>query len=92
MFSKREHWYVEIILSKAAIKALRALPSRDAMALQDKLRQFAAAPFEPHGFVKAMTGGGVRLRHGDWRATLVIHVAKNVIFVTEIGHRREIYR
>ena len=83
---------MDIILSRAAGKALRALPLRDAVALQDKLRQFAAARHDSHGFAKAMTGGGVRIRHGDWRATLVIHAAENVIFVTEIGHRREIYR
>jgi mRNA interferase RelE/StbE len=42
--------------------------------------------------VKALTGGGYRLRIGDWRVIYTVQDDVLVVLVLGVGHRREIYR
>lgn len=42
--------------------------------------------------VKALAGGGYRLRVGDYRVLYVIRDDMLLVLVVGIGHRREIYR
>ncbi len=83
---------MDLIFTRVADKSLRGMPKRDAVALLAKLKTFAAAPVAQHGFAKALVGGGVRVRHGDWRAICEIYGGKMIVLVVRIGHRREIYR
>ena len=83
---------VELIFAPAALKSLRILPKRDAEALIAKLKQFAASPFSDHSFAKGLTGGGTRIRHGDWRAICVVDGKTVTVIVVKIGNRREVYR
>jgi len=83
---------VELIFAPVALKSLRILPKRDAEALIAKLKQFAASPFSDHSFAKGLTGGGTRIRHGDWRAICVVDGKTVTVIVVKIGNRREVYR
>ncbi len=42
--------------------------------------------------VKALAGGGFRLRVGDHRVLFELIGARLVVLVVKIGHRREVYR
>ena len=84
---------MELIFTAVATRALRQMPKRDAEALLTKLKQFAAAPFEPHGFAKALKGmEGTRIRHGDWRAVCVVDGKAVTVTVVKIAKRSEVYR
>lgn len=83
---------MDLIFTRAADKSLGKMPKNDASALLIKLKAFAKDPFAPYGFAKALIGGGVRIRHGDWRAICVVPGARVTVLVLEIGHSREIYR
>jgi hypothetical protein len=36
--------------------------------------------------------GGVRIRHGDWRAVCEIDGREMIVLVVRIGHRKDVYR
>jgi mRNA interferase RelE/StbE len=55
------------------------------------LRRVAADPYWAPN-VKALAGGGHRLRVGEWRILYELKDAELVVLVVEIGHRREVYR
>jgi mRNA interferase RelE/StbE len=83
---------MDLIFTRSADKSLGKMPRHDATALLAKLKIFAVAPFMSHSFAKALTGGGVRIRHGDWRAVCDVDGGRLIVLVVEIGNRREIYR
>jgi len=83
---------MELIFAPAALRSLRSIRPHDAEALVAKLKQFAADPFGKHSFAKGLTGGGTRVRHGDWRAVCVIDGKTVSVIVVKIGNRREVYR
>lgn len=84
---------MRLIFSPVAARTLdRHMPRADADALIAKLRQFAADPSARHGFAKALVGGGVRIRQGDWRAVCEIDGNELIVLVVRIGHRRDVYR
>ena len=77
----------KVVFEFAARKALKAMPTRDAAALERKLTVYAQTGV---GDVVKLTGVAKwRLRHGDWRA---IFVRRNDVVVIQIAHRREVYR
>ena len=55
------------------------------------LNRLAQAPFAATN-VKALAGGGYRLRVGDYRVLYRIEAAMLLVLVVKIGHRREVYR
>lgn len=83
---------MELIFTPAALKSVRTLPKRDAEALVAKLERFATNPFADHSFAKGLTGGGTRVRHGDWRAVCEVDGKLVTVTVVKIGNRREVYR
>lgn len=81
-----------VVLTRAAIRGLRALPKREAKQIAARLEAIGAAPTARHLGVMAMQGeppGRFRVRQGDWRAVFVIEGED--ILVVAIGHRREVY-
>jgi mRNA interferase RelE/StbE len=42
--------------------------------------------------VKALRGGGFRLRVGDWRVIYGLREAELAVLVIRVAHRREVYR
>jgi mRNA interferase RelE/StbE len=55
------------------------------------LDRLAAAPRDSAN-VKALTGGGYRLRGGDWRVIYALQDDVLAVLVLRVGHRREVYR
>lgn len=84
---------VALIFSRDAVRALLAMPKRDAERLREKLEAVATAPAERHPGVEAMQGrppGRFRVRQGDWRA--VFRIDGGDVLVDRVGHRGEVYR
>ena len=60
--------------------------------IRARLGELAENPFAVPN-VKKLTGHpGYRLRVGDWRVLYLVERDVLVIYVIEVGHRKEIYR
>jgi mRNA interferase RelE/StbE len=80
----------EIEFSLTAEKQLLKLDSKIQERIIFSLERIRIRPFS---FVKKLTGSKYfRLRVGDYRVILDIHENRLIIFVIELGHRREIYK
>jgi mRNA interferase RelE/StbE len=77
-----------LTFKSAAFKALRSVPKKDALAIVEKLKAYAAG--ERRDVVRLTGSHMLRLRHGDWR--IVFEQSETEIAVLAIAHRREIYR
>ena len=82
---------MEVILSAAASRQLRKLELVWRQRIEQRLRDYAADPASNSGSVKMMKGDKrMRLRVGDYR---IIFTSDGIVLsVTEIGHRRDVYR
>ncbi len=80
-----------VILEPRAEKALDALDRRDRTRMAKAFRGLAQASFAMPN-VKALAGGGYRLRVGDYRALYRIEQDVLLIVVVKVGHRRDVYR
>jgi mRNA interferase RelE/StbE len=71
-----------------ALKDLRKMPKPDREAIVEKLKHFDSTG---EGDVKKLkgSGGGYRLRHGNWRAMFDI---RDGVIVLRILRRRDAYR
>jgi mRNA interferase RelE/StbE len=74
--------------TRTALKDLKAMPRTDSAAIRSKLESFAKG--EPQDVTKLQGSDGYRLRHGDWRALMIVD--EKEITVAAIRHRREAYR
>lgn len=85
---------MELIVSPAALKQLQALPRRDRDALLARVAAFAADPFAVHPWALPMQGAPnrARLRHGDWRAVVLIVRENDTVILERAGNRKEVYR
>ena len=77
-----------LTFTKAALKALRNMESRDSQAIQDKLESYARG--EQQDVIKLKGSDTYRLRHGNFRA--LMSIGRNEIIVTVILDRRDVYR
>ena len=83
---------MRIEYSLAALRALRAIPVRDARRIEEKVSLYARDPAALANNVKALQGqhGILRLRVGEYR---VLFTADGLVLaVISLGHRREVYR
>jgi mRNA interferase RelE/StbE len=80
-----------VILEPRAQKQLDALDARAAARIARALRLIAADPYAAPN-VKALKGGGFRLRVGDWRVLYDLRDDLLVVLVARVAHRREVYR
>jgi mRNA interferase RelE/StbE len=79
----------QIAYSRAAIKALRRMPSPTSRRIRDKIEDYAADPSSQANNVKALVGrDAVRLRVGDWRVIMEDGV---VLDVLDIDPRGSVY-
>lgn len=77
---------MQVTYTAAALKSLRKMQTKDALAMQAKIARFAETG---EGDVKKLVGQPFhRLRHGDWRAMLEV---KDGVLVVRVAHRREVY-
>ncbi len=83
---------MKLVIEATALKVLLRMPKGDAVGLRDKLKTFAAAPYDPHPWAKAFGGGQGRIRHGDWRAVYQIDGDALLVTVLKVGNRKEVCR
>lgn len=55
------------------------------------LERLAASPYQAAN-VKALKGGGYRLRVGDYRVLYQLEADVLIVLVLRVAHRREVYR
>ena len=80
----------EIILSDKAKKQLSKLPSNIKIRIGAVIERIKIRPFS---FVKKIQGTNYsRIRIGEYRIILDIRQNKLLIFVIELGHRKNIYK
>jgi mRNA interferase RelE/StbE len=80
----------QISYTKAAIRALRRMPTNTATLIRSKIEAYARDPASQANNVKALKGReGIRLRVGDWR--VIMDDQGNVLAILDIGPRAGIY-
>ena len=83
---------LDIAYSESALKQMMRLPKQDRLALDAKIHQYAAEPSKTFGFVKRLTGRPeTRIRHGVWRALVLLEHDAGLLYVIDVAHRREVY-
>lgn len=85
-------WNIEV--GAKAAKDLKKLGDNAAKRIAKAMREVAALD-DPRVRGEALTGnlsGFWRYRVGDWRVIVRFDDGRLIIFVIEIGHRREVYR
>ena len=81
-----------IEFSKAARKALKAMPRNTALLVMEKIEALAANPMAPNNNVRKLTNHpGYRLRIGDWRVVYTIYEQALLIAVVQIAPRGDAY-
>jgi mRNA interferase RelE/StbE len=85
---------MELAIDKSALKVLQRMQPKAAAALLFRLQAIAADPLAKHANVETLQGikNGFRLRQGDWRAIFELDIRANVMRVTKIGPRGQVYR
>ena len=80
----------QISYTKAAIKALRRMPSTTAALIRAKIEAYAQDPSAQANNAKSLKGReGLRLRVGDWR--VIMDDQGNVLAILDIGPRGGVY-
>ena len=82
---------MQLVITRAAQKQLRAIPRDDARRLVEALQSVADRHPERLGYVTEIVGrsGAWRARKGNYRA--IYRVTKDTIEVLAIGNRKDIY-
>ncbi|HVM80803.1 MAG TPA: type II toxin-antitoxin system RelE/ParE family toxin [Stellaceae bacterium] len=76
-----------------AIKVLRRMPGNVARLILSRVEHLAQDPMAKNNNVKALEGReGYRLRVGDYRVLYDLDHDRRILTVTEVGHRKDIYR
>ena len=81
-----------VIIERPALKALAAIPDKDAKKITKAIDELAENS-RPNG-VKKLKGKGefYRIKVGNYRVIYEINDGELVIVVVEIGHRKEVYK
>ncbi|MBF0166597.1 MAG: type II toxin-antitoxin system RelE/ParE family toxin [Alphaproteobacteria bacterium] len=80
-----------IVFEPRAAKEFEALDGQMRRRVLKALQKLATDPFSSAN-VKALHGGGYRIRVGDWRVLYSVQDDILLILVLKIAHRREAYR
>ena len=81
----------KVAFEPQADKELRAVDPEARARILKSLARLAADPHHASN-VKALRGGGYRLRAGDWRVLYTLQDDLLLVLVVKVGHRREVYR
>ena len=82
-----------IQFSRAARKALKAMPRNTAETILEKIDALAADPTAPNNNVKKLTRHpGYRLRVGEWRVVYTMNERILEIHVIRIAPRGSVYK
>jgi mRNA interferase RelE/StbE len=80
----------QVVIRAPAQKSLVALPKRDYEIVRDAVFNLASNP-RPRGCKKLSEREGWRIRVGRYRVIYIIDDSLQLVRVTKIGHRRDIY-
>lgn len=76
--------------TKTAEKQLGKIDSKNAQKIVTKLEEIVN---DPYSFVEQLVGYGLyKLRVGNYRIILSLEGQKMIIFVVDVGHRKNIYK
>ena len=78
--------------SSSAVKTLRKIPVETAKRIRSKLNELVKDPFAAPNVKKLTSHPGYRLRIGNWRVLYLVQSQQVVIYIVEIGQRKEVYR
>ncbi len=79
-------------LTKAALTGLARMPPKQRLRMVERLEEIAAAPFSPQANVRKLVGRSeYRLRVGDWRALYIVVVQADLVTVTTVEIRGQVY-
>ncbi len=81
----------EISVKKTAIKELENIPKKELQKLVKKIQTLSEEP-RPQGSQKLSHKEQYRIRQGDYRAIYSIDDDNLNVYITKVGHRKEIYR
>jgi len=81
----------QIAFERKAERELLALQKPARERILKALRKLAPDPFAATN-VKALKGGGYRLRVGDYRVLFTVETEILLVLVIRVAHRREVYR
>src|SRR5581483_10883300 len=89
VFAKCEIIRMQLAYTTSAIRDLKKLPQAQRARIVAKIEAYAAAPQNYPEVAQLRSRPECRLRVGDWRVLFTI--ASDVMTVTAVGHRRDIY-
>ncbi|MDD5181828.1 MAG: type II toxin-antitoxin system RelE/ParE family toxin [Candidatus Nanoarchaeia archaeon] len=78
-----------VILSENAVIQLNGLPKEIQQIIANRLTAAKIQPF--HFFIRLKNRTDYKMRCGDYRAIADIDSHERRIFVTKVGHRRDVY-
>lgn len=82
----------EIFLRQSVLKKdLANIPKSDAHRIVETIRALADNP-RPPGVQKLSGQERYRIRQGDYRIVFSIQDQDRTVWITKVGHRREVYR
>lgn len=82
----------QILVSRTAEKAIKALPKKDRSKVVSAIGSLALHPFPPGSKKLRGEEGTFRIRVGDYRIIYEIEGRRLTILILKIGHRKDIYR
>ena len=83
----------KVKLHEGAIKELKKLDFPVRKSIVEKIENYLVK--DPVGFGKPLKGnfkGLYRYRVGDYRIIYMVDIAERIIFVTNINHRKKVYK
>lgn len=79
----------QIVIEKKALKFLASVPKRDYLKLKEHIYQLAEDP-QPSGSIKLHGAVSVyRLRYGNYRILYTIQNDQLIVYIIEIGNRKD---
>ena len=81
----------ELKIERRAVKFLKKVEKKQKDAIVQAIEALRVEP-RPHGAKKLADRPGFRIRIGQYRIIYVIEEKEVLIYVLDIGHRKNIYR
>lgn len=81
----------DIQISSSAERQFRKLPASLQSKLKSKILALTTNP-RPNGSQKLHASQAYRIRLGDYRILYEINDSQKIVYICDIGHRRDIYR
>lgn len=80
----------QLKIEKDVLKTLEKISEPDYTKIKKAINDLAIDP-RPHGSKKLKGRPGYRVRQGDYRIIYTIDDGRLIVFVIELGHRKDVY-